>query len=254
MSKTVVVVPTYNEAANIQNFIQALMQLHVENLHVLVVDDNSPDCTGELAEERQDSFPGHVHVLHRPGKSGLGTAYCDGFSLALREGADYIVQMDADFSHSPRYIPRFLSKIQDYDVVVGSRYAPGGRTDESWSFSRYLLSWWANSVYVRAILGLQVRDATAGFKMWTRAALEKVNLARVRSNGYIFQVEMAYLSEQEGLDILEWPIYFEDRRIGRSKMSMPVKLEAALRVWQLRAIHGPLKRNSARVQWYRETV
>ncbi len=252
--KTTVVVPTYNEAANIQSFIQALMQLRVDDLHVLIVDDNSPDCTGELVEEMKPAYPGHLDILHRPGKEGLGTAYCDGFHRALENGSDYIVQMDADFSHSPRYIPRFLKKIPGYDIVIGSRYAPGGRTDESWSFSRYLLSWWANSVYVRMILGLRVHDATAGFKMWTRRALEKVNLERVKSNGYIFQVEMAYLSEQEGLRILEWPIYFEDRRIGRSKMSMRVKLEAAWRVWEIRSRYGPLKSNTARVEWLSEKV
>ncbi len=252
--KTTVVVPTYNEAANIQDFIQALMQLHVDDLHVLVVDDNSPDCTGELVEELKPTYPGQLDILHRPGKAGLGTAYCEGFHHALETGSDYIVQMDADFSHSPRYIPRFLKKIPGYDLVVGSRYAPGGRTDESWSFSRYLLSWWANSVYVRLILGLRVHDATAGFKMWTRRALEKVDLARVRSNGYIFQVEMAYLTEQEGLKVLEWPIYFEDRRIGRSKMSTRVKLEAAWRVLEIRSRYGPLKVNNAQVEWLSEKI
>ncbi len=252
--KTTVVVPTYNEAANIQSFIQALMQLRVEDLNVLVVDDNSPDCTGELVEDLKPTYPGRLDVIHRPGKAGLGTAYCEGFHRALENGADYIVQMDADFSHSPRYIPRFLGKVSGYDLVVGSRYAPGGRTDESWSFSRYLLSWWANSVYVRLILGLRVHDATAGFKLWTRRALDQVNLARVKSNGYIFQVEMAYLSEQEGLRILEWPIYFEDRRIGRSKMSMRVKLEAAYRVWEIRSRYGPLKSNTAQVEWVSEKV
>lgn len=250
--KTTVVIPTYNEAANIQSFIQALMQLRVDDLSALVVDDNSPDCTGELVEEMKPAYPGRIDIIHRPAKSGLGTAYCEGFHRALEQGSDRIVQMDADFSHSPRYIPRFLSKIGAYDIIVGSRYAPGGRTDESWSLSRYLLSWWANSVYVRLILGLQVHDATAGFKMFTRHALEKINLEQVRSNGYIFQVEMAYLAECEGLRILEWPIYFEDRRIGRSKMSMRVKLEAAYRVWEILARYGRMKHNSAHVEWLRE--
>ncbi len=252
--KTTVVVPTYNEAANIEHFVQALMELKVDDLHILIVDDNSPDCTGEIAEDLKNKYPGYIGVIHREGKLGLGTAYCDGFCKALSEGADYVVQMDADFSHSPRYIPRFLKKVPDYDVIVGSRYTPGGKTDESWSWTRWLLSWWANSVYVRLILGLKVRDATAGFKMFTRHALEQINLERVKSNGYIFQVEMAYLAEQEGLRILEWPIYFEDRRIGRSKMSMRVKLEAAYRVWEIRSRYGPLKTRSARVEWLRETA
>ena len=252
--KTTVVVPTYNEAANIEPFVQALMQLPADDLHVLIVDDNSPDGTGELVDGLKLKYPGRMDVIHRPGKAGLGTAYCEGFRRALAEGSDYIVQMDADFSHSPRYIPRFLYKIAGYDIIVGSRYAPGGRTDESWSVSRYLLSWWANSVYVRTILGLRVHDATAGFKMFTRQALEKIDLSRVQSNGYIFQVEMAYLSEREGLHILEWPIYFEDRRIGRSKMSMSVKLEAAWRVWQIRSRFGPMRTNTAQVQWLSEKI
>ncbi len=252
--KTVVVVPTYNEAPNIEAFVQALMGLKVDDLHVLIVDDNSPDCTGEIAEDLKCRFPDQVDVIHRPGKQGLGTAYCEAFHKALAEGADYIVQMDADFSHSPRYVKRFLTKIQDYDVIVGSRYIKGGRTDESWSWTRWLLSWWANSVYVRTLLGLQVRDATAGFKMFTRQALERIDLSRVVSNGYIFQVEMAYLTEQEGLRVLEWPIYFEDRRIGRSKMSMRVKLEAAYRVWEIRSRYGPLKKHTARVEMMRETA
>jgi dolichol-phosphate mannosyltransferase len=252
--KTTVVVPTYNESANIEPFLHALLQLPIETLNILVVDDNSPDGTGELADGLAESFPGRFGVLHRPAKAGLGTAYLEGFARALDEGADYVAQMDADFSHSPRYLARFLGRISDYDVIVGSRYTPGGRLDESWSFGRYLLSWWANSVYIRLLLGVRVHDATAGFKLWTRGALQTVNLARVKSNGYIFQVEMAYLAEQCGLRILEWPIYFEDRRIGRSKMSMRVKLEAALRVWQLRALHGPLRPNRATVNWYREKV
>ncbi len=252
--KTMVVVPTYNEAANVESFVEALLGLKVDDLHVLIVDDNSPDCTGEIAEDLKCRFPDRVDVIHRPGKQGLGTAYCDGFHKALAEGADYIVQMDADFSHSPRYVKRFLTKIQDYDVIVGSRYIKGGRTDENWSWTRWLLSWWANSVYVRMLLGLQVRDATAGFKMFTRQALERIDLSRVVSNGYIFQVEMAYLTEQEGLRVLEWPIYFEDRRIGRSKMSMRVKLEAAYRVWEIRGRYGPLKTHTARVEMLRETA
>ena len=245
---TTVVLPTYNEAENIRAMVDALLKLEVERLSVLIVDDDSPDGTGQRADELQNQFPQRVQVLHRPRKSGLGTAYIEGFTRALREGSDYLVQMDADFSHSPQYIPRFLKKISDYDVIVGSRYIFGGKLDERWSFGRYLLSWWANSVYVRALLGLRVRDATAGFKMFRRSALEKIDLARVWSNGYVFQVEMAYLCEQNGLRILEWPIYFEDRRIGRSKMSIPVKLEAAWRVWQIRLRYGSLKSNFARVE------
>ncbi len=252
---TTVVLPTYNEADNLRAITTSLLNLPVTNLDVLIVDDESPDGTGALADDLCKEFAPRVRVLHRPAKSGLGTAYLQGFALAMQNGADYVVQMDADFSHSPDYIPVFLSKIDGYDVVVGSRYVPGGKLDERWSFWRYVLSWWANSVYVRLILGVKVKDATAGFKLWRRSALEKINLAQVRASGYVFQVEMAYLSEQNGLRILEYPIYFEDRRIGKSKMSMRVKIEAALRVWEIRRRYGPMRNSSAQVEWWRrETV
>jgi dolichol-phosphate mannosyltransferase len=252
--QTTVVIPTYNEADNLRAITTALLALPVENLNLLVVDDASPDGTGQLADYLSEEFAPRMTVLHRPPRSGLGSAYIEGFTFAMRSGADYVVQMDADFSHSPAYIPLFLDKMNDYDVIIGSRYVPGGKLDERWSYGRFLLSWWANSVYVRTILGLKVRDATAGFKMWRRSALEQVNLAQVRSNGYVFQVELAYLSEQNNLRILEWPIYFEDRRIGRSKMSMRVKLEAATRVWEIRARYGALKQNASQVEFQRETV
>lgn len=245
--KTTVVIPTYNEADNLRAITTAILNLPVSELDILVVDDESPDGTGTLADALSREFAPRFVVMHRPAKSGLGTAYVQGFLFAIQNGADYIAQMDADFSHSPDYIPRFIRNIEKYDVVVGSRYVPGGKLDERWSFGRYLLSWWANSVYVRLILGLKVRDATAGFKLWRRTALDKINLARVRANGYIFQVEMAYLSEQNGLRILEYPIYFEDRRIGQSKMSMRVKWEAASRVWEIRSRYGALRNNTAQV-------
>ncbi len=252
--KTLVVLPTYNEAENLQAMVGTLLQLSIDDLRVLIVDDNSPDGTGVLADRLHAEHAQRVQVMHRSGKLGLGTAYVQGFRRAAEEGADYVVQMDADFSHSPNYLPRFLEKMPEYDVIVGSRYAPGGRLDRRWSFGRYLLSWWANSVYVRFILGLRVNDATAGFKVFRAEALEKINPARVQSNGYVFQVEMAYLAEQQGLRILEWPIYFEDRRIGRSKMSVSVKFEAAWRVLQIRSRYGMLKSDSARVVLLSETV
>lgn len=231
---TMVVIPTYNEAGNLPTIVAELFAQPVENLKILVVDDASPDGTGEVADALAAKYPGRLHVIHRPGKLGLGTAYVAGFRRAIEHGADYIIQMDADFSHSPNYIPVFLEKIRDYDVVVGSRYVEGGRLDERWGLGRYLLSWFANSVYTRLILGIRTRDATAGFKCWRREALERINLDCVHSGGYIFQVEMAYLSEKLGLRILEIPIFFEDRRIGRSKMTMPVKFEAAWRVFEIR--------------------
>jgi dolichol-phosphate mannosyltransferase len=242
-SKLMVVIPTYNEADNLPAMAGELLALDLPGLEVLIVDDNSPDGTGEIADELVERHPDRVHVLHRAGKLGLGTAYIAGFAYALEQGADLIFQMDADFSHSPIYIPQFARAIEGYDVVVGSRYVVGGRTDDRWSWWRYLLSWWANSVYTRLILGVKVKDATAGFKCWRRATLEGIGLERVRSNGYVFQVEMAYLTEKLGYRFLELPIYFEDRRIGQSKMSVPVKVEAALRTWQIRWRHRGARRS-----------
>lgn len=232
-----VVIPTYNEADNVPLMAEALFSLDVPGLELLIVDDASPDGTGEVAEKLKAEYPGRLHVLHRPGKLGLGTAYVTGFRYALEHGADYVVQMDADFSHDPHDVPRLLSHLDAYDVVVGSRYVPGARLDERWGWGRRFLSWWANSVYTRLILGTRTRDATAGFKAWRRQTLEAIDLSRIRSNGYVFQVEMTYVTEKMGFHILEIPIYFEDRRIGRSKMSIPVKLEAAWRVWELRWRH-----------------
>lgn len=231
---TFVVIPTYNEASNLPRLISDLFALSVTNLHAVIVDDDSPDRTGEVAERLRQTYPRHLHVIHRPEKTGLGSAYRDGFAYALDHGAERIVQMDADFSHSPGYIPEFLRHMDEFDVVVGSRYVSGGKLDEAWSWWRHLLSWWANSVYTRLILQLPVHDATAGFKCWTRACLSSVLAYPVLSNGYIFQVEMAYLAHKLGFRALEIPIYFEDRRIGRSKMSNSIKFEATWRTWYLR--------------------
>ncbi len=239
--KTIVVIPTYNEADNIRPLVEALWALPVDDLSVLIVDDNSPDGTADIAEELARLHPGRIEVLRRPGKMGLGTAYKDGFRRALEQGAEAVVQMDADFSHSPSYIPQMLDRLSEYDVVVGSRYVPGGRLDERWSVWRYLLSWWANAVYTRLILRTRTRDTTAGFKAWRRETLLGIDLSRIRSNGYDFQVEMAYVTERLGYRVLEIPIYFEDRRIGRSKMSMPVKIESALRVWDILWRHRRLR-------------
>ena len=233
MSKIIVVIPTYNEVDNLPEISSALFALGLPGLELLVVDDNSPDGTGQLADSLA-AQNGQFHVLHRTGKLGLGTAYIQGFLWALDQEADFVIQMDADFSHSPTYIPRMLELVADYDVVVGSRYVPGGKLDERWSWWRWFLSWWANSVWVRLILGTRTKDATAGFKCWRASALRRLGLENIRSNGYVFQVEMCYAAEKAGLRICEIPIYFEDRRIGRSKMSVPVKLEAAVRVFEIR--------------------
>jgi len=234
-----VVLPTYNEAANLRGIVEALWALPLPGLRVLVVDDDSPDGTGRIADELAAAHPGCLDVIHRQGKAGLGTAYLQGFRQAMQAGATVIVQMDSDFSHSPSYVPQMVGQLEYYDVVVGSRYVPSGKLDERWGQGRVWLSAWAN-FYARAILGIQVHDATAGFKAWRRETLLGLGLDRVNSNGYIFQVEMAYMVQRLGYRALEVPIYFEDRRIGRSKMTIPVKFEAAWRVWEVRARHQAL--------------
>ena len=238
-----VVIPTYNEADNLPAMTEALLRLPLPTLQVLIVDDNSPDGTGAVADGLAARYNAGLRegerlrmaVIHREGKGGLGTAYVAGMTYAVADGADYIVQMDADFSHSPRYLPQMLGVLlaTEADVVIGSRYVPGGSLDAGWEWSRRLLSWWAN-LYSRAILGLRIRDMTAGFKMWRRGALQSIGLQNVRSNGYSFQVEMAYLCEKLGFRLVEIPIHFEDRRIGQSKLDVPVKLESAWRTWQIR--------------------
>ncbi len=236
---TLVVIPTFNEAENLPAITAELFTLELEEeLHILIVDDNSPDGTGQVADDLiERCYPDRLYVIHRRGKLGLGTAYVEGFTWALENGYDYVIQMDADFSHSPSYISQMLEQIPEYDVVVGSRYISGGDLDERWSWWRWFLSWWANSIWTRGILGVRTKDATAGFKCWRRNALEQIGLERITSNGYVFQVEMAYVSEKLNFRILEIPIYFEDRRIGQSKMTVPVKIEAALRVFEIRWRH-----------------
>lgn len=249
-----VVIPTYNEADNLRAMTAALFALPIPQLQLLVVDDNSPDGTGQVADAlvQQYTLPPfaagesvrpRLLVIHRTGKGGLGTAYVAGMQRALADGADYVVQMDADFSHSPDYIPQMLGVMlaTNADVVIGSRYVPGGTLDAGWSWWRRLLSWWAN-FYVRLILGLRIRDMTAGFKLWKRQALLDIGLDKISSNGYSFQVEMAYLCEKLGYRLVELPIHFEDRRIGKSKLDVPVKIESAWRTWQIRWRYHTLQR------------
>ena len=238
--RVTVVIPTYNEADNLVPMAQALWELGLPELDVLVVDDESPDGTGEIADRLAAENPGRLYVMHRSGPRGLGRAYVDGFRWALQHGAEAVVQMDCDFSHAPADVPRLLEHIPAYDVVVGSRYVPGGKTDDDWGVGRVLLSWWAN-LYARLILGTKLRDVTAGFKAWRREALLGIDLDTIYSQGYVFQVEMAYVCQRLGYRVLEVPIYFEDRRIGRSKMTIPVKIEAALRVWEVRWRHRRLR-------------
>ena len=235
-------VPTYNEATNIEALLRAV-RAALPDAGILVVDDGSPDGTADLVEKAATEL-GDVHVLRRAEKSGLGSAYRAGFRWGLAAGYDACVEMDADFSHDPAALPALVAPLEDgYEVVVGSRYVPGGRLDERWSWWRRFLSWWANEVWSRLILGLRTRDITAGFKCWRRDTLLGIGLERVKSNGYAFQVEMTYLSERLGYRIKEIPIYFEDRRIGQSKMSVPVKLQGALDVIRIWWRHRDVKRD-----------
>lgn len=241
MPELMVVLPTYNETENLPLMIEALFGLSVDDLNVLVVDDNSPDGTGQLADTLAQKYSGRMHVLHRTEKNGLGPAYIAGFGQAITMGANLILQMDADFSHQPKYIPEMIAKINEgYDMVCGSRYAKGGSVDESWSFYRKLLSTFANKWYVRAILNVPISDATAGFRLWRRETLIGMDLSRVQSNGYVFQVEMAYIAYRLGYKLTEIPIHFPDRKRGQSKMDVRIQREAAIETWRLRSRHGSL--------------
>lgn len=239
MRQLTVVIPTFNEAENLPALTRALAELELPGLRLIVVDDDSPDGTGQLAEKLARELPYDLRVVHRHGKLGLGSAYLRGFREALAAGAQAIGQMDADFSHSPEYLPQFLEGLEQADAVFGSRYVQGGRLDERWGIGRVLLSRFGNS-YARVILRLKVRDSTGGFRMWRAEGLSRIPMDRIRSEGYVFQVEMAYLAQRLGLKIHELPIYFEDRRIGQSKMSLRIQLEAAIRVWLLPLIHRRL--------------
>lgn len=226
-----VIVPTYNERENIDLLLDRLLALPF-GLEVLVVDDHSPDGTAERVEARRQT-ESRVHLLQRPAKLGLGSAYRDGFRYALDRGAEYVFEMDADFSHDPDAIGSFLEQARDYDLVLGSRYLDGNFTVVNWPLSRLILSYSAN-LYARWITGLPVHDCTGGFKCFRRRALESVRLDRVRSDGYAFQIEMTYWCWKRGMRIREIPIVFVDRRAGVSKMSRNIIWEALWMVWRLR--------------------
>jgi dolichol-phosphate mannosyltransferase len=238
--KLTIVLPTYNEAENLPKLVSALFLLPLSELNLLIVDDRSPDGTGEVAESLRQQYTGQIEVLHRAGKLGLGTAYIRGFERALEAGAEAVGQMDSDFSHPPEKVVELLQSLKGYDVALGSRYVPGGQLDDRWPFWRKGLSAFGN-LYARAILRLPVCDTTGGFRIWRRATLQAMPLERVRSNGYAFQVEMTYIAHRLGFQFQEVPIYFADRRWGQSKMSLRIQLEAAVRVWQLLAEYRDLK-------------
>jgi dolichol-phosphate mannosyltransferase len=227
----VVIVPTYNEAENLPKLVSALFALPLK-LDVLIVDDNSPDGTGQIADDLSKAHPGRMMVIHRAVKLGLASAYRQAFRSLFDSSVDAIVHMDCDFSHDPAVLVEMAKLIETCDVVFGSRYIPGGGTDVRWPFWRKVLSAWGN-FYARTILGLPIRDVTGGYRMWRRETLQSIPLERVKSNGYIFTVEMAYLAYCLGFKICETPIYFADRRWGKSKMSFKIQAEAAFRVWSV---------------------
>ncbi len=228
--RIVVIIPTYNEAENLPKLVSALFSLPLD-LHVLIVDDNSPDGTGRIADELAGDDP-RVGVIHREGKLGLRSAYITGIERALQEGAEAVVQMDADISHDPARIPDMARRIESCDVVLGSRYVAGGSVDQGWAAWRRGLSAFGN-FYARTILGMPQRDITTGFRLWRRETLQGMPLERIQSNGYIFLVEMIYLAYCLGYRIGEVPIYFADRQMGESKMSLRIQMEGAFRVWQV---------------------
>ncbi len=229
--RTTILLPTYNEAENLPKLVSALLSLPLD-LSVLVVDDHSPDGTGKVADRLSALHPDKVSVLHRPGKEGLRSAYMEGFHKAFDSGAEVVVQMDADFSHDPAVLTEMARRITSCDIVIGSRYVKGGSLDERWPAWRKLLSAFGN-FYARTILSFPLRDVTTGYRMWRREALQNIPLDRIRSNGYIFLVEMIYVAYLMGHKINEVPIYFADRRWGKSKMSLKIQLEAAVRIWDV---------------------
>ncbi len=240
--RVIVVIPTYNEAENLTPLVAEIHALKIPELSILVIDDNSPDGTGRIAEELADKYSGFLSIRHRSGERGFTASYREGFQLALAMGADCIIQMDADFSHQPKYLPMMLEILAgEADLVIGSRYVLGGSVAPEWNFLRRWLSRFANQYYIRNLLGLPVQDATGGFRAWRNFTLEKVSTGKLLSSGYAFQVEKAYLCHLMGFRIVEIPIHFPDRLRGESKMSWRIALEAAWRVLQFRWRYGKLR-------------
>ena len=238
--RIIVVTPTYNEAENLPKLVSALFALPLD-LNLLVVDDNSPDGTGQIADGLAGSDE-RVQVLHRAGKLGLRSAYLAGFRIALDNGAEVVVQMDADFSHDPAALVDMLARLESSEVVLGSRYVSGGSVDRQWPRWRKSLSAFGN-FYARTILGLPLHDVTTGYRMWRRKTLEGMPFERIEANGYIFLVEMIYLAHCLKYRIGESPIYFADRRWGKSKMSFKIQAEAAVRIWQVLWNYRDLRRS-----------
>lgn len=228
--KTLIIMPTFNEAENLPLILDSIHQV-VPEVHILVVDDGSPDGTGDLADQRAADDE-RISVLHRQGKLGLGSAYIAGFKWGLERDYDLIGEMDADFSHDPKYLPTMIAALDDADMAIGSRYVKGGGT-ENWGLARRFISR-GGGTYARTVLGMKVRDLTAGFVMYRRATLEAIDLDAVGAAGYGFQIELKYRVHRQGLRIVEFPIVFPDRIRGESKMSGGIFMEAIVLVWKLR--------------------
>lgn len=231
LERALVVVPTYDERDNLPRLVPLILDQDTR-LDVLIIDDASPDGTGEVADRIAADEP-RLHVMHRKGKLGLGTAYIAGFRWGIEREYDVIFEMDADFSHDPGHLPQFLEAIRDFDVVLGSRYLHGRVTVINWPMARLLLSWFANA-YARVATGLPVSDATGGFKCFRREVLEAIELDRIGSEGYAFQIEISLRAWRKGFMVGEIPIVFADRDVGESKMSKRIIWEAVWRVWALR--------------------
>ena len=238
--RIVVIIPTYNEADNLPKLVSALFSLPLD-LNILVVDDNSPDGTGRIADDLASAHPVRVHVMHRTGKMGLSSAYLQAFRSLFDHTVDAIGQMDADFSHEPQKLVEMAKRLETCDLVIGSRYVPGGSTDIRWPIWRKALSAWGN-YYARSILNMPLRDITGGFRLWRRETLQAMPLERVQASGYVFTVEMVYLAWCLQFKISEVPIYFAERRWGKSKMSFKIQAEAAARVWQVLWAYRDLQR------------
>jgi len=232
-NRALVCLPTYDERENLEPITRAVLDATPE-VDVLVIDDSSPDGTGELADRLAAAEP-RLHVLHRAAKQGLGKAYLAGFAWALQRGYPLVLEMDADFSHNPRYLPHMLELAREADLVLGSRNVKGGGT-VNWGLGRKALSR-GGSFYARTILGLRVRDLTGGFKCFRREVLEAIDLGSVECSGYAFQIELTYRAVKKGFRVVEVPIVFEDRRVGQSKMSRRIVLEAVTKVWSIRRSH-----------------
>ena len=231
MSKALVIIPTYNEAPNAEKIITEVLQ-QSEIVEVLIVEDNSPDGTADIVKKMMEHNP-RIHIIERERKLGLGTAYVAGFKYAIKNKFDFIFEMDADFSHNPKEIPIMLGKMEECDVLIGSRYIKGVNV-VNWPMKRLILSYCAN-IYTRVITGMPIHDATAGFKCYKRKVLESINLDSIRSNGYAFQIETNFLAWKKGFKLLEMPIVFVDRRVGVSKMNKKIVYEAVFMVWKLKA-------------------